>query len=105
MIVKHKLNGTATKKNEVIGIFRRGGFSSTIGFKTFKRRIKIRFDNGQSIFLIAIIFIYKFFKHFKKFLKNYILYEKLFLLVSILTHVGTVKSTINSVIALKIFSL
>ena len=68
MIVKHKLNGTATKKNEVIGIFRRGGFSSTIGFKKLlKEELKIRFDNGQSIFLIAIIFIYKFFKHFKKF--------------------------------------
>ena len=68
MIVKHKLNGTATKKNEVVGIFRRGGFSSTIGFKKLlKEELKIRFDNGQSIFLIAIIFIYKFFKHFKKF--------------------------------------
>ena len=70
-IVKHKLNGTATKKNEVVGIFRRGGFSSTIGFKKLlKEELKIRLDNGQSIFLIAIIFIYKFFKHFRKFLKN-----------------------------------
>ena len=71
MIVKHKLNGTATKKNEVVGIFRRGGFSSTIGFKKLlKEELKIRLDNGQSIFLISIIFIYKFFKHFKKFFKR-----------------------------------
>ena len=70
MIVKHKLLGTATKKNQVVGIFRRGGFSSTIGFKKLlKEELKIRLDNGQSIFLIAVIFIYKFFKHFKRFFK------------------------------------
>jgi glycosyltransferase involved in cell wall biosynthesis len=68
MIVKLKLNGVATKKNEITGIFRRGGYSSTIGFKKlFKEELKIRLDNGQSIFIVLIIFLYKFFKHFKKF--------------------------------------
>lgn len=68
LIVKHKLIGTATSKNEIIGIFRRGGFSSTIGFKKLLREeLKIRLDNGQNFILVAFIFVYKFFKHFKKF--------------------------------------
>ena len=32
MIVKHKLRGVGTKKNEVFGVFSRGGFSSKINF-------------------------------------------------------------------------
>ena len=52
MIVK-KLIGTSTKKNEVTGIFRRGGYSSTIPFKKlFFEEIKIRHDNGQNILLL-----------------------------------------------------
>jgi glycosyltransferase involved in cell wall biosynthesis len=34
MIVKHKLKGIGTKKNELFGIFARGGFSSKINFLT-----------------------------------------------------------------------
>ena len=33
MIVKNKLKGVGTKKSEIFGIFRRGGFSSTIKFR------------------------------------------------------------------------
>ena len=33
MIVKNNMRGIATKKNEVTGIFRRGGFSSRIHFR------------------------------------------------------------------------
>ena len=32
MIVKEKLKGIGTKKNELFGIFRRGGFSSKVNF-------------------------------------------------------------------------
>ena len=32
MIVKHKLKGIGTKKDEIFGIFSRGGFSSNINF-------------------------------------------------------------------------
>ena len=32
MIIKHKLKGVGTKKNELFGIFSRGGFSSKINF-------------------------------------------------------------------------
>jgi len=67
MIVKKKLKGVATKKNELFGIFRRGGFSSTISFKDhFKEEIRIRKDNGQSFFILAIIIIYKSLKNIRR---------------------------------------
>ena len=70
MIVKKKLIGTSTKKNEVTGIFRRGGYSSTIPYtKLFFEEIKIRYDNGQNILLLMIIILYKFIKNYKKFLR------------------------------------
>ena len=70
MIVKNKLSGISTKKNEITGIFRRGGFSSTIHFsKLFAEELKIRLDNNQSILLVGMIAIYKFFKHFNKIIK------------------------------------
>ena len=67
LIVTHKMKGIATKKNEITGIFRRGGFSSKISFnKLFKEELTIRWNNGQNILLILIIVLYKFIKHFKK---------------------------------------
>ena len=67
MIVKEKLDGIATKKNEQFGIFRRGGFSSSIDFKDhFFEEISIRLDNNQNKLLVLFILIYKFIKHFKK---------------------------------------
>ena len=67
MIVKEKLKGVATKKDEQFGIFRRGGYSSTIDFKDhFFEEIKIRLDNKQNKFLVLLIIMYKFFKHFSK---------------------------------------
>ena len=71
MIVKHKMVGIGSKKNEIFGIFRRGGFSSSISFKKkFFEELRIRFDNRQNIFLIAVIFIYKLVKHFRIFFKK-----------------------------------
>ena len=68
MIVKDKLKGIGTKKDELFGIFRRGGFSSKINFiDHFFEEIKIRIDNGQNKLLVLLIFVYKFFKHFRKF--------------------------------------
>jgi len=70
MIVKKKLRGFSTKKNELIGIFRRGGFSSKIQFrKQFKEELMIRYDNGQKLVLISLIAIYKILKNFKKLIK------------------------------------
>ena len=73
MIIKNKLRGVSTTKDEVFGIFRRGGFSSTIKFiDHFKEEIQIRIDNRQSKFLISIIILYKFIKHFNKFLYHFL---------------------------------
>ena len=70
MIVKKKLNGIGTKKSELFGIFRRGGFSSKIKFYDhFSEEIKIRLDNGQNKILVLFIFIYKFLKHINKIIK------------------------------------
>ena len=67
MIVKKKMKGFATKKNEVVGIFRRGGFSSTIPYrKMFVEELKIRYNNGQSIILLLILGIYKILNYWKK---------------------------------------
>ena len=67
MIVKDKLKGVGTKKNELFGVFRRGGFSSKINFfDHFLEEIKIRLDNGQNRILVLIIFIYKFLKNISK---------------------------------------
>ena len=70
MIVKHKLKGIGTKKDELFGVFRRGGFSSTINFwEHFGEEIRIRLDNDQNKILIFIIVILKFIIHMKKFKK------------------------------------
>ena len=59
--------GFATKKHEVTGVFRRGGFSSKSPiFKMYLEELKIRLDNNQSIFLVLFIGVYKLFNHFKK---------------------------------------
>ena len=67
MIVKKKMRGISTKKNEITGVFARGGFSSRSPYrKMFLEELIIRFDNGQNIILILFIAIYKFIKNFKK---------------------------------------
>jgi glycosyltransferase involved in cell wall biosynthesis len=67
MIVKKKLIGMGTKKNELFGTFRRGGYSSQIKFYDhFIEEIQIRLDNGQNKLLILVIFIYKYLKNLSK---------------------------------------
>lgn len=67
MIVKKKLIGMGTKKNELFGTFRRGGYSSQIKFfDHFIEEIQIRLDNGQNKLLILMIFIYKYLKNLSK---------------------------------------
>ena len=67
MIVKKKLKGLGTKKSELFGIFRRGGYSSTINFYDhFLEEIRIRLDNNQNKFLVLLIFIYKYIKNISK---------------------------------------
>jgi len=67
MIVKKKLHGIGTKKNELFGTFRRGGYSSSIKFfDHFMEETQIRLDNGQNKILVLIIFIYKYLKNISK---------------------------------------
>ena len=61
------MKGISTKKDELFGVFRRGGFSSKISFVDhFFETIKIRIDNKQNRFLILIIFILKYLKNISK---------------------------------------
>ena len=61
MIVKHKLKGMATKKNEIFGKFRRGGVGSKLPFIDYlNETVRIRLDNGQNILLVSIIFLLKY---------------------------------------------
>jgi len=67
MIVKHKLRGIASQKNELFGIFARGGYSSKFTF--FERtleELQIRKDNNQHIVSIIIIFIIKIIFNYRR---------------------------------------
>ena len=67
MIVKNKMKGIATKKEELFGIFNRGGFSSRVKFiDHFKEEVRIRNDNGQSKIILVLIIIYKLIKNFRR---------------------------------------
>ena len=70
MIVKKKMIGVATKKNEIFGKFRRGGLSSRIKYLDFlKENTDIRINNGQNPIFVYIIFILRLLKNFKNLFK------------------------------------
>ena len=70
MIVKEKLKGMATKKNEILGEFRPGGLSSKIRYIDFlKENNRIRINNGQNKFFVYMIFLLRIIRNFKKLLK------------------------------------
>ena len=70
LIVKEKMRGTSTKKNEILGKFRRGGLSSQIKYLDFLRENnKIRINNGQNIFFVYFIFILRIMRNFKNIFK------------------------------------
>ena len=57
-IIKKKLNGISTNKNNIIGIMKSGGYSSKFNFyQHLLEETKIRYDNGQSIIIIFLIFL------------------------------------------------
>ena len=71
MIVNYKLKGMATKKNEVLGSFEKGGFSSKINYIDHLKDLNnIRIHNNQSKFFVYLIFLFKIFKKPMKFLKS-----------------------------------
>ena len=67
MIVKNKMVGIATKKNEIFGKFRQGGLSSKIKYLDFlKENNKIRINNGQNKLIVYIIFLLRLIRNFNK---------------------------------------
>ena len=67
MIVKFKMNGVATKKNELIGTFKLGGFSQKITLaEHIIEETRIRINNNQNIFIVFLIFILRIIKNFYK---------------------------------------
>ena len=70
MIVKNKMIGIATKKNEIFGKFRQGGLSSKIKYLDFlKENNRIRINNGQNPIFVYIIFILRLLRNFKNLFK------------------------------------
>jgi len=65
MIIKERMKGISTKKNEIIGIFKSGtSYSSKFSYLDhLKEETLIRIDNKQNILIIFIIFITHFFKN------------------------------------------
>ena len=64
MIIKKKLVGISSNKNELFGYFRRGGYSSNIAYDDHVlETIKIRLSNGQNNFIVLLITLYKFYKN------------------------------------------
>ena len=72
MLVVYKCKGIATKKNEILGEFSPGGFSSKINYiRHLKDLNKIRISNNQNKFFVYLLFILKILKKPFKFLKAF----------------------------------
>ena len=72
MIVKFRLKGISTKKNEVIGEFSKGGFSSKINYLTHLKDLNdIRIKNGQNKYFVNFLYIVKILKKPIKYIKGY----------------------------------
>jgi hypothetical protein len=71
MIVKYKMKGVASKKNEVFGKFTKGGFSSKINYIDHLIDLnKIRIGNKQNFLLVYFLFLIKILKKPIKFIKG-----------------------------------
>ena len=67
LIKKNNHKGISTKKDEVIGIFEQGGFSSRYGvFKHIWEETLIRLNNKQNVFVVFTILILRLLKNFYK---------------------------------------
>ena len=73
MITNFNLNGLPTKKNEILGEFKKGGFSSKVNYIDHLKDLnKIRIDNNQSKFFVMFLYLIKIVKKPLKFLNAYI---------------------------------
>lgn len=67
VLLSLKLDGASTKKNQLIGIVKSGGFSSKLNFiEHLLEETFIRFNNNQNILIIIIIFFNALIKHLIK---------------------------------------
>ena len=70
MITKFNLKGKSTDKNEILGEFGKGGFSSKINYLDHLRDLnQIRIDNNQNILFVYFLFLIKILKKPIKFIK------------------------------------
>ena len=72
MIVKKKMRGISTKKNELIGIFKSGSsYSSKFNyFEHLLEETRIRKNNNQNKYFVFLIYLVHFFKNLPK-IKDY----------------------------------
>ena len=72
MIVKEKMQGLATKKNDLIGIFKSGtSYSSKFSFiDHLNEETIIRLDNNQNIFFVFLVYSLHYFKNLNKIKKK-----------------------------------
>jgi len=72
MIVNFKLKGMSTKKDEIMGEFAKGGFSSKINYITHLKDLnQIRINNNQNKVFVYLLFIFKLIKSPLRFLKSF----------------------------------
>jgi len=71
MIVKFKMKGVSTKKNELMGYFGPNGLSSKLKYIDYlNENTKIRLDNGQNPIIVWIIHYLRFFKRLTRIIKE-----------------------------------
>ena len=73
MIVNFKLKGISTNKEEVLGEFSKGGFSSKVNYvKHLSDLNKIRINNNQNKIFVYLLYIFKIIKRPYKFFSSLI---------------------------------
>ena len=71
MIVKNKMKGMATRKNEILGHFNLQGLSSRLKYIDYlNENTLIRLDNGQNKYIVKIIHFFRYIKRIKLILKQ-----------------------------------
>ena len=71
MIVNFKLRGKSTKKEEILGEFGKGGFSSKINYMEHLKDLnQIRIDNNQNKLFVYFLYFIKIIKKPIKFISN-----------------------------------
>jgi len=71
LIVKHKINGMSTKKNEVTGVFSMQGISNKSGFIVkIMEEARVRLHNKQNLFYVILLVLLHSLNHlYNKFIK------------------------------------